>query len=57
MSKTLNEAKELEDAAMPLIKYLNENHNPHTIAIVSPTSVEILVGTMTINKIYKHLKD
>ena len=47
----------LKEAAMPLIKYLNDNHNPHTIAIVSPTGVEILSGEASLQDIYDHIKD
>lgn len=47
----------LKEAAMPLIKYLNENHAPHSIALVGPTSVEIFSGEASIQKIYDHVKD
>ena len=49
--------KELREAAEPLIKYLNENCNPHTTVIVTPTSVELLGGIMTIPKIFDFVKD
>lgn len=38
------EAASALDAAKPLIKWLNDNHNPHTTAIVTTTGVEILAG-------------
>lgn len=48
---------DLQEAAMPLIKYLNDNHNPMTIAIVGPTSVEIFSGEASLQKIYDYVKD
>ena len=47
----------LREAARPLIKYLAENHHPHTTAIVTSTSVEVLEGTMSIPKIHEFLVD
>jgi hypothetical protein len=35
---------ELLEAAKPLIKYLNDNHNPHAKAIVECDCVEIVTG-------------
>lgn len=37
---------ELEQAAMPLLEFLNKYYNPHTYAIVTEGSVEIVVGDM-----------
>ena len=47
----------LQKAAEPLLKYLNDNHHPHMSVIVTPTSVELLEGKMTIPKIYDFIKD
>lgn len=44
-------------AAKPLIKYLNENHHPHTKAIVTPSSVEVLEGTISNPNITEFIKD
>jgi hypothetical protein len=33
-----------ETLARPLIKFLNDNFNPHTQIIITPTSAEIVVG-------------
>jgi len=33
-----------ERAATPLINYLNENHHPHTVAIIDNRSAEIFEG-------------
>lgn len=46
----------LKEAAMPLIKYLNENHDPHATVIVTNTSVELMEGSMRIPNIYDHIK-
>ncbi len=48
---------ELREAALPLIKYLNENHNPHAKAIVTSASVELLEGIMSDPKIYDFIQD
>lgn len=58
MSKEVSiELFDLRKAADPLIKYLNENHHPMTTVIVTPTSVELLEGVLSIPKIYEHIKD
>ena len=38
---TQEQLNELEELSKPLIKYLNENYNPHTIIIVDFSSAEI----------------
>ena len=48
---------ELRTAADSLIRYLNDNYHPHVTAIVTPTSVEILEGIMSIPNILEHVKD
>lgn len=40
--KATADRKALLEAAKPLIKYLAENHHPHTKAIVTATEVEVL---------------
>ena len=47
----------LKEAAKPLLKLLNDKYNPHTVAIVTPTSVELLDGKMSIPKIMDFMKD
>ena len=37
---------EFEAIARPLIKWLNENHNPHTSIIITTDSAEVLGGEM-----------
>ncbi len=39
--------QEFEDIARPLIKWLNENCNPHVTVVVSPTSAELLESVCT----------
>jgi hypothetical protein len=48
---------ELKKAAIPLLKYLNENYHPHVTAIVTPTSIELLEGIKSISHIYDFIKD
>jgi hypothetical protein len=33
-----------EEAVKPLMKYLADNHNPHTVVVVESNSAEILQG-------------
>lgn len=37
---------EFEELVRPLIKYLAENHNPHTSIIITNTSAEIVEGKL-----------
>jgi hypothetical protein len=40
--------KAFESAAKPLMKYLAENHNPHTSIILTSSECEILEGIQSI---------
>ena len=40
--KHAQKLEELKEAARPLIKWLNENGNPHHTILVTPDSVELL---------------
>ena len=51
------ELEKLKEVAIPLIKYLNENHHPHVTAIVTPTSVELLEEKCKIPNIYDYVPD
>ena len=42
MILTKEQVKSFEEASRPLIKWLNENCNPHTTVIVDSTSSEVL---------------
>jgi hypothetical protein len=46
----------LEVASRPLIKYLNDNHNPHTMVIVSHTGSEVWEESQAI-RVMDYLKD
>ncbi len=37
---------EFEALARPLIKYLNDNHDPHTSIIITTTDAEVVQGLM-----------
>ena len=43
---TLNEeqTKQLSEAARPLMKFLNENCNPHCTVLVETNTVELVTG-------------
>ena len=49
--------KKLQEAASPLIEYLNENYHPHVTVIVTPTSIELLEEKCKIPNIYDFVKD
>lgn len=40
----------LSESGKKLMEYLEKNHNPHAIAIVSSSSIEILEGVLVYNK-------
>lgn len=48
--------EELREAAKPLVKFLNENYNPHCKVIVEVDGVEIVSGEVTV-KIEEFIKD
>lgn len=45
MILTKEQVQELELLSKPLIKFLNENFNPHVKIIITPDSSEILSGS------------
>lgn len=47
----------LLEASKPLMKYLAENHNPHTQAIVTSTGVEVVEGVLNIQNMTEFIKD
>jgi len=55
--KAEQKIKDLKQAAGPLLKYLNENYHPHVTAIVTPTSIHIMEGLLTIPKIFDYVID
>lgn len=50
-------AKEFEEAARPLIKWLCDNCNPHAKVIVTPVSAELLHGVRATGEILDYIKD
>lgn len=52
----MNEQEQFEAAARPLIKYLAENHHPHTTVIVDSTHAELLEGQAMV-KTEEYLRD
>ncbi len=40
---------EFEVLARPLIKFINDNHHPHTSIIITPTSAEVVSGEYAIH--------
>ena len=57
MAQPKDRRDELITAAKPLIKHLAENFNPHTIAIVTATGVEVLTGELSAQDITEFLRD
>lgn len=39
---------EFEKLAKPLIKFINDNYNPHVSIIVTPTSAELVSGEISV---------
>lgn len=48
--------EEFEKLARPLIKYLSENHHPHTKIIIDSVSAEMVEGITAFNT-NEYLKD
>jgi len=40
-------SEELQKASLPLLEFLNKYYNPHTYAVVTEGSVEIVCGEMS----------
>lgn len=49
--------EKFEFVARPAIKYLCENHNPHSIIIITQTSAEVLSGDKIISGIDDYIVD
>lgn len=45
------------EACRPLIKYLAENHHPHTTVILNSTGAELLEGQKVTGEILDYLRD
>lgn len=54
-NKQLTPEQELASKASPLAEYLKENHNPHTKAIVTSESIEIVEGVKNIPDVFATL--
>ena len=44
-----NQHKKFEEIIKPVIKYMAENHHPHTTLIIDATHAELLEGIMVIS--------
>lgn len=51
------EWQQLKEAATPLLKLINEKYHPHVSVIVTPTSIELVEGVLSIPKIMDFVKD
>ena len=56
MILTKDQINELELLSKPLIKYLNDNFNPHVKVTITPTSTEIMQVSVYI-PITEYIKD
>ena len=56
MILTKEQIEQFEEAAKPLVKWLNDNCNPHTTIIVEPDGAEVLSGSARV-KIEEFIKD
>lgn len=57
MENKQERCEKLKEAALPLIKLLNEEYHPCVTVIVTPTSVELMEGLCAVPKIYDFVKD
>ena len=48
MILTKEQVQAFEEAAKPLIKFLNDNFHPHVTVLVTPSDAEILEGCASI---------
>lgn len=48
---------DFDNSAKVLIKYLAENHHPHTTVIVTSTNAQLLEGVTSTGEITEYLKD
>lgn len=54
---SINEPKDFDSASRVMIKYLAENHHPHTTAIITSTGCEILEGVKSTGQLMDYIKD
>lgn len=45
------------EAVRPVIKWLNDNMNPHATVIITPTNAELVEGVMSTGKVLDYIKD
>jgi hypothetical protein len=53
----VSSSADFKESTKPLLKYLAENHHPHTTAIITSTSIELVEGIKAENKIYDYIQD
>lgn len=51
------EIKSFEDSSYVVMKYLAENHHPHTTAIITSTSSHVLEGVKSTGEDFRFIKD
>ena len=56
MPVTEEQFEEFRKLADPIVKWLNENFNPHVTVIIDPTHAELLSGEVSM-PILEHIKD
>lgn len=54
---TVENKDTLLEAARPLLQYLNDNHNPHCMIVVTPTNVTVWEGQKSTGEILDYLND
>lgn len=57
MITTPAKLQELEQLTRPLMKWLNDNYNPHVSVCVTPTSAELSLGMLSTGQILDYVKD
>lgn len=56
MSKP-KEVQEFEGLARPLMKWLNENHHPHSQIVITPIKAKLLYNQMSTGNIWDYVPD
>lgn len=48
---------DFESVTRPVLKYLCQNHHPHTTIIITPTTAELLEGQESLGVVHDYVRD
>jgi hypothetical protein len=52
-----NNQIDFESVVRPVLKYLCDNHHPHTTIIITPTTAELFEGQKSIGQVLDYVRD